>query len=235
MKHGKNGLILAFSLMLLTGCGERADDVQSVEAEQEKTQAAFAAALQRLEQEGVYPDGSTGAERGLSEYQDQYAILDVDGDGKEELLLQHENDCMAGKFTAIYGFDPETESLREELREWPEMQIYENGYLVAESSHNQTCGNLWPYALYRYDQQTDAYVQTHRVHSRDQALISGKEEDEEVYFVNAAAEDDWNEETPIPQAEYLAWEKTWKDGAEEIQPDWKEISVPGVDSDQAVG
>ena len=235
MKYGKIGLILALSLMLLTSCGERADDVQSTETEQEQTRAAFAAALQRLEQEGIYPDGSTRAERGLSEDQDQYAILDVDGDGKEELLLQHENDCMAGQFTAIYAFDPETERLREELMEWPRMRIYENGSLLAESSHNQTCGNLWPYALYRYDQQTDAYVQTHRVHSRDQIMISGKEEDKEVYFVNAASEDDWNEETPISQAEYLAWEKTWKDGAEEIQPDWKEILVPGVDLTQAAG
>lgn len=241
MKCGKISMILALSLCLLTACraGTEPAAPQETEAETDKARAAFTAALDRLETEGVYPDGSTSADKGVDDfyaqdhYEDKYAILDVDGDGKEELLLCHGDDCMAGMFTAVYGFDPETETLREELVEWPGLTLYDNGYIRAESSHNQTSGNLWPYMLWRYDETADKYVQQYVVHST--ADGSPEENAGERYFVNPASEDGWNEEKPMDEAEYLAWEQSWMEGGEEIRPEWQSVSVPGADLSQAAG
>ena len=69
--------------------------------------------MERLEADGVYPDGVRNEDMGFpgmddrTHYEDQYAILDVDSDGKEELLIQHGDNCMAGMFLDVYGYDTE--------------------------------------------------------------------------------------------------------------------------------
>ena len=89
----------------------------------------------------------------------EYAIFDVDNDGSKELLLALTNNSMASKRTIIYDYDSETNTIKEQFVEFPDMIFYDNGVLKVKNSHNQGVAGdvLWPYTLYRYNSNLDDY------------------------------------------------------------------------------
>lgn len=59
--------------------------------------------------------------------------------------------------------EPEEDEVYIEYAGFPEITIYENGYLKEEASHNHGRSNLddfWPYYLYQYNEETDIYERT---------------------------------------------------------------------------
>lgn len=87
--------------------------------------------------------------------------MDIDDDGKEELLINYANaPHMAGMVLYIYDYVPETKEIYIEYRGWPDMRVYDNGYIKENASHNHGRSNLsyfWPYSLLQYDKTTDRY------------------------------------------------------------------------------
>lgn len=85
-----------------------------------------------------------------------FAVYDVDGDGKEELLLQWAGSSMAATVEYIWGY--ENGAAHVELSEFPLMTYFDNGIIEAFWSHNQgLAGDFWPYSVYRYESDTDTY------------------------------------------------------------------------------
>lgn len=234
MKSSRVLLTSVLLMALLTGCGGKEPPEEPVKQAPD-ARSVFEAAIHDLETQGIYPDSSTSVDKGIDNtndhYVDQYAILDVDNDGAEELILRHEDACMAGMFTAIYGFDVETETIYTELLEWPGLYFYDNGLIRADASRNHTWGESWPYTLYRYDQEQDLYVPEATAHSWQQELkpegypaeadVSGTGS---VYFVNDA-DHMMDESNPMDEAEYLAWEQGWQTDAQELQLEWQDVEV----------
>ena len=107
--------------------------------------------------QGLLPDGRPLDYRDEEETQkNSFAICDVDGDGKEELLLKWTAACVAGMGEFVYGCDGEECYL--ELNEFPEVRYYKNGSASADWSHNQgLAGRVWPQNYYRYDPERDVY------------------------------------------------------------------------------
>lgn len=66
-----------------------------------KTREAYADVLRNLLYNGSLPDGGE-AELPITEYT-QFAISDVDGDGKEELVLLYDPGVVAGEVGYIIG------------------------------------------------------------------------------------------------------------------------------------
>ena len=58
-----------------------------------------------------------------------YAITDIDGDGYEELIINYSTASMAGMFAAIYGYNPETDTLTQEFVSFPSVTFYDNGII----------------------------------------------------------------------------------------------------------
>lgn len=123
-----------------------------------ETRAAFAAVLRNLRENGILPDGraAEGAEHGAGET-NRFAVADVDGDGKEELVLCYVEASMAGMSGYVVGYDEESGQIHIQLRDFPSMEFYGSGAVKAMLSHNQSLGELWPYILYTYMPQTDSY------------------------------------------------------------------------------
>ena len=100
-----------------------------------------------------------------------FAIFDVDGDGQEELLLEHSAAAiMAGLNTEVSGYvDGEWVT---ELSEFPDLTFYGNGTVTAGWSHNQGMAgdNFWPYTLYQYNAASDTYVRVAMVDAWDKTL-----------------------------------------------------------------
>lgn len=110
-----------------------------------------------------FPDGemdTSALEIGYGEMRDNhFAVTDIDGDGREELIVSYLNASMAGMKEMIYDYDPVLGELKRELTEFPALTYYDNGIIKAEASHNHTCGiDFWPFGLYRYAPESDTYV-----------------------------------------------------------------------------
>ena len=98
---------------------------------------------------------------------ERFAICDVNGDGKDELITQRNNTYMAGQVERVYDADG-----NELLAEYPVPTYYDNGYVTAGWSHNQGVSGdkLWPYTLYRYDGSAGKYVPEASVDGWDKSI-----------------------------------------------------------------
>lgn len=100
-----------------------------------------------------------------------FAILDVDYDGRAELIFNFNESNMAGMCEVVYEYDTETDTLREELAAWVMTEYYYNGLVKVPMSHNHgkdpECRGVWPYMVYQYDKEEDCYQLIYTVDSWD--------------------------------------------------------------------
>ncbi len=168
--------------------------------------------------------------------EEDFAICDVDGDGKEELLVRIVNTYTAGMVEVIYGFNEETGGLYCELAVFPALTFYP-GIIKKSCAHNQGLAGdaLWPYFVYTYDAANDCY--------EDAAAVDA--------WSKAVAEKDWAG-TPFPDdvdtdhtgvvylilegldartlsySDYLAWEAPIFAGLKEIEIPWQKMTQDNV-------
>ncbi len=193
--------------------------------------AAFISALEGICRNQVFPDGrefqydaSTNGEG------NQFAIYDIDFDGKEELIIQYTTTYTAGMVEVIYDYDSKTKLLKEELRSFPSLTYYNNGIVSADWSHNQGLaglGDFWPYTLYQYKQESDTYIEIASVDAwnkeqanedyegnpfPDELDIDG---DGFIYFVTA--EGTYAQNTVVDGEEYERWRSSLLGNAKKIE------------------
>lgn len=123
--------------------------------------AAYQFTMQQFSFEHVYPDGSPigfNPDNGYIE-ENSFAIFDVNGDGTEELILSYITAPMAGMLESVYRYDADTDSLVPMLQEFPSIGYYTGGKLLSYASHNNGLSvSVWPYTLFTYDTDTQAYT-----------------------------------------------------------------------------
>lgn len=243
MKRDTAILLCMGAVIALGGCAPKTqeqaatehsvEEIKSAEpsvTEEEERRLAFGKVLWDVYQKGVLPDGrpldqSLGTEFAVD---NEFALVDVDNDGEEELLLFWENACMAGMMGLVFGYDGET-GIREELLEFPTLTFYNNGIVEVEASHNQgLAGAFWPYSVYRYDEESGIYQSLGYVDAWD---ISVREENYEgepfptdidadgdglVYYIIPANGGGGYDMPPMDGPSYEEWRNAYIDGAEEI-------------------
>lgn len=130
------------------------DDV--VQVKDEKRKEAYIAALEQIlyKRESLEGnDWSSGTRR--------IAFYDIDRDGNEELMIDHDDGSLAGTKLYIYDYDEESGTVQNEFCAWPSLTFYENGVIEAWYSHYNGTANgaedFWPYILYKYNKATDIY------------------------------------------------------------------------------
>lgn len=153
--------------------------------------------------------------------ENQFAVYDVDGDGKDELILLYTTTIVAGERGLVFGWDEGAGKLKTQLEEFPFLTFYDNGILTAGWSHNQgKGGSFWPYFLYEYDSETDQYSKVGSVDAWDESLgLEGypKEIDTSgagfVYYISMGDTIIWD--SLVDETEYHAWlDKYIKDASE---------------------
>lgn len=126
----------------------------------EEENEIYASLLMELVETGTFP-ATQGVQCDGMPYENTYAILDVDNDEKNELLINYGNaDFMAGMVLYVYDYDRTSKEVYVEHSGFPDMTFYENGYIKEGASHNHGRSNLddfWPYSLYQYNAETDKY------------------------------------------------------------------------------
>lgn len=101
-----------------------------------------------------------------------FAILDVDGDGRQELIFNFNASYIGAMCEVVYDYDTDKDILREELEAgWVDTTYYSNGFVKVSASHNDgkdpDARGVWPYTLYLYDESTDSYQLQYYVTSWD--------------------------------------------------------------------
>lgn len=189
--------------------------------------SAYRAALDALLHQHVLPDGTDcGYDAASDPAGNRFAVLDVDGDGQDELIVSYTATYMAGQVQGIFGYDG-GERLHTEFIEYPMLTFYGNGVIQAGWSHNQgLADSFWPYSLYRYDAAADSYRCVGMVDAWEKAFVpqdfNGNafpdDVDESgtgfVYYIMEGGE--YETVAPVDAATYEAWRAAYIGNASEL-------------------
>jgi|GEM_PF-2316588 len=122
---------------------------------------AYIDAMQYFVDMGELPDGTSIYYEETGGEGDKYAIFDIDGDGKEELIVNVTETIMASSITQIYEYDPESGEWWLQLNCTPfDNHFYTNGKIFCGMSHGtgREAEDFWPYDVYEYSPEDDMYL-----------------------------------------------------------------------------
>lgn len=186
-----------------------------------KRNARYAEVLGNFKNNLVLPDGTELFYEGemFGKIEDnEFSIVDVDGDGAEELILRFVSAPMAGMFEKVYGYDETNDAVIEELAAFPSVEYYEKGIAKAMASHNHgTGGRFWPYTLYKYNKRLQLYDVVAFINAWDGEIFAENYEgepfpeeedtdgDKMLYYISADPLDDTGDSKYINVDEYEKW------------------------------
>lgn len=190
----------------------------------------------------TFPDGK---DYGYDDYYDisenQFAVYDIDRDGKDELIIEYITTAMAGMVVKIYDFNSSINTAIEQFSEFPNLTYYNNGVIEAGWSHNQgLAGDFWPYTLYRYDQESDTYIEVGMVDAWDKSLSETDNEgkhfpddidkngDGVVYFIMLNGK--YEKDNLVDLEEYNQWRDSYVGGAEKVKVPFMKLNEENINS-----
>lgn len=209
---------------------------ESPDADQEAMRKAYISILEDLYFRHSFPP-PIGSDNGFFDGNDisdnEFAVYDIDQDGKDELIIVYTTTYNGGMTEIIYEFDAETGNITEEFSEYPLVTFYDNGVVEALASHNhgmagdKSTDEFWPYRFYQYDPESDTYQAAAQV---DAWSIGFAEKDWEgnpfpteidadgdgmVYYVMPGDQYERNE--PMDGGDYQRWRDSYVGEAREIE------------------
>ena len=178
---------------------------------------------------GELPDGSKLAWMSVEEAaENHFTVTDIDGDGRQELLLFWTEAYMAGNQCVIYDYHDGV--LWKQGQFFPSLRFYDNAAIEEDWSHNQGwSGRFWPHYAYRYNPQSDLYEQVGFVEGWDKRVVSegfpddiDADGDGLVYDVRPA-DADWTIgsryelERMMDGPAYEEWRQSYLNGSQEVE------------------
>ncbi len=210
--------------------------------EEEEQRLAFGKALWDIYQRGILPDGRELDYHGMESATNQeFALTDIDGDGKEELLLKWEYAAMAGMVELVFGYQNGT--LYIELSEFPRLTFYDNGVVTAGWNYNRGLAQgLWPYNVHCYDEENDVYQwigsveaweKSFQEKNYDGALFPDEVDldgDGSIYYLLPPSWWDFRyDEIPLVDgADYVEWRESYINGAEQISILYQKLTEENI-------
>lgn len=172
----KKLLLILFSCILITGCSKKAESVLEIIPESTTevvTEITDLGIFEKQTYREVLEDIYYNCKFPDWDYKNytidvsiDFAVYDVDSDGKDELLVTFDN-------RSIYVYDHNSDgNLVEQFSGDIRSDFYENGSVKVYSAHNQTHSlEVHPFELYKYNIKTDAYDKCGRVYGIDKNIV----------------------------------------------------------------
>lgn len=212
-------------------------------SQDDPVRSAFQRALQTIHDELYWPEVPYDEKIELWEpgtiEDEQFAIVDVDGDGEEELLVSVFNTYTAGMCEIIYDYDPQTDGVRVEAQNYVAVTHYP-GMLKVDASHNHGYAGeiLWPYVVMRYDESEDAYKEAFMVDAWCKAIADydpyagmpypedvDTEHDGYVYLITENGQ-----KRILNRADYQKWEAEVFSQKEPLTIPWQKMTATNIGS-----
>ena len=122
-----------------------------------ETRAAYVRVLENLLNNSILPDNSDGTGIFSDMADNTFAVADVDGDGRGELVLLTRPNIYAGYRGYILEYYNNTLVIQHSG--FPSFTFYSNGAFTEDDSHAQGSwtSQFWPHDIYRYLSGSDSY------------------------------------------------------------------------------
>ena len=131
----------------------------SVQDKTAQPYAKYAEVLEQIMTEHTNPNGREyHADEQWAFEGNTFAISDVDGDGRQELIFCFHTGNMASMCEVIYDYDVEQDVLREELAAWVDSTYYSNGFIKVSDSHNHGKDPEVSQFIQEYYQKINHYI-----------------------------------------------------------------------------
>ena len=164
-----------------------------------------------------------------------FSICDIDGDGREELIVLCSQTAAVGMECVIYGCSEKGE-LTEQLTCFPAVTFYDNGIITVDAARTQSvAGDFWPYSVFRYDSVSDKYVRLANVSAWDvknyPTDFDGN--DRSVYdksgsgYVYSVIEDS-AKDNPMDKTDFDSWHDSVFGSAKTVDIHEKQISAENI-------
>ena len=195
--------------------------------------ALYHKTLLALHDEKLLPSGSELAVVGDIE-QNRFAVCDIDGDEREELVLEVTQADVNDAFTAVYDVDADG-NLRREVRYAAQVTFWSDGIVIAsypDAAEHE--GDFVPYAAAQYDPEMDAYTEFAYVSAIDRDTLAANDlldeypEDADtsgtgrVYCIRG--------DNPVDVTEYEAWYASWNNGLTERAVPYKALTTDEIEA-----
>ena len=244
----ENGILVLLAC-LLCGCSSNAT-LEHVESDSAKMYEEYRKVLHDLHEQGeLWGRGKVSLDDDFGNIEEnQFAIYDIDHDGRDELILIYETNAVADSIEIVYDYSFEKGEIQEQYAEFPNLKFYDNGMIYAGISHNQgVAGRFWPYQLYAYEPETDSYVIVAFVDAWDGNFAPTNYENEDfpeavdadgnglIYYVEEKRvgenedETDYLEPAPIDDSAYEQWWDTYMDGAKELELPFVNLTTENIE------
>jgi len=224
-------LILCFAVAACQKTGDIAQETDDM-------YSAYSQALYNLIRDNKLPDGTDAPELTGDVSLNKFAISDIDGDGKDELILIWTNTYGAGQTGYVFAYDPEAKTLRTELTEFTCLTFYDNGMVKALWSHNQgrAGSDFWPYNLYKYVPETDSYGLVGMVDAwdknypgvDDQPFPSDIDKSGTGFVYYIMEDGQYDTSHPVDASEYNEWLNSYLEDAKEIEVRYMDLTEENV-------
>lgn len=210
-----------------------------------ETRKAYTHILENLLHNAILPD-RTDSVSGFDNMTDNtFAVADVDGDGREELVLLTRPDVYAGYMG--YILDHHDGALVIQHKGSPSFTFYSNGAFKEDDSHAQgsRTDHFWPHSLYRYLPASDSYEWAGHVdawekdvsdHPQSTLPSFPTEKDKSgagiLFYITPAGtlgpEFTAYSEEPVDQSVYLDWLKPYIGGARPIELNYLSLTEENI-------
>ena len=181
----------------------------------------------------------------------EFAVYDIDNDGRDELIFMFNDTYTAGMMGMIYDHNSDG-NIFEEFIEFPSLRFYDNGVIEANISHNQgPSGDFWPYTLYKYDNETDSYIEIASVWSLGRDIIERQKEEAEkagyepyweypyeadtsnsgIVYIIILSDDEYSSESHyVDVTEYNAWHEQYVGDAKLLELPFMKLTEENIEN-----
>lgn len=205
---------------------------------------AYRAAMEAIYYDHTYPNGDPVDVPEFAQMENNhFAIFDVDGDGRDELLYENGDATTAGMMTSVFDCMPTADGTKLffELTGYVGIDFYDNGAAVIFASHNHgLAGNaeFWPHSIYTYDPGQDGYTMAAYIDAWDGVTFPNdfggtpfpddvdQDGDKVVYWISYPGEEvtkDW-----LDGPAYQQWRDGYLGGATRLELPWQNMTEENI-------
>ncbi len=209
-----------------------AEQPSTAAAQEDHNREVFHKVLEELHDRKLLPSGKELELTGELE-ENRFAVTDLDGDGREELVLEITQTVPEDCFTAVYDVDADGD-LRREVRYSAEMTFWTDGIVIAAyTDAAESEDDFIPYAAAQYDAEQDVYTEFAYVAAIERDKLEAADLLDEypdeadtsgtgrVYCIHG--------DTPVDVTEYEAWYESWHTGITQIEVPFETLTKEHIE------